>query len=380
MASVYRRPRSQYWHAGWRDADGKFQMRSTKQTERNKALQVAVELERVDRKTQKGEMVETQVRQVLNDILEKVGEPLVDVPTIRKWFLDWLKEKTSSKSEGTSERYKYVVDAFLAHLKDRADKLLTVLTARDVQGYVTKRIEQKVSSATVNVDGKILRTCLNRAKRQGLISINPAEAVELPEKRSIERGTFTPTEVKLLIAAAKNTEWKTMILFGYYTGARLTDCTQIEWKNLDLAKGTLNFFEGKNQKHILMPLHPELANHLMKIATSDKAEKYVTPKMAKSGSGGRHGMSESFKRIVVNAGLDLQTVQGTGVRMISKRTFHALRHSFTSALANAGVSPELRMKLTGHKSAEIHRGYTHLEMETLKAALEKLPSLSDAKQ
>jgi hypothetical protein len=183
MASVYRRPRSQYWHAGWRDADGKFQLRSTKQTERNKALQVAVELERVDRKTQKGEMVETQVRQVLNDILEKVGEPLVDIPTIRKWFLDWLKEKTSSKSEGTAERYKYVVDAFLAHLKDRADKLLTVLTARDVQSYVAKRIEQKVASATVNVDGKILRTCLNRAKRQGLISINPAEAVELPANR-----------------------------------------------------------------------------------------------------------------------------------------------------------------------------------------------------
>jgi hypothetical protein len=38
------------------------------------------------------------------------------------------------------------------------------------------------------------------------------------------------------------------------------------------------------------------------------------------------------------------------------------------------------MKLTGHKSAEIHRGYTHLEMETLKTALEKMPNLSDAKQ
>jgi integrase len=66
-------------------------------------------------------------------------------------------------------------------------------------------------------------------------------------------------------------------------------------------------------------------------------------------------------------------------RLISKRTFHALRHSFTSALANAGVSPELRMKLAGHKSAEIHRGYTHLEMETLKAALEKMPGLATVK-
>jgi site-specific recombinase XerD len=55
--------------------------------------------------------------------------------------------------------------------------------------------------------------------------------------------------------------------------------------------------------------------------------------------------------------------------------FH-LRHSFTSALANAGVAPELRMKLTGHKSAEIHRGYTHLELETLKDAIKKLPGLT----
>jgi site-specific recombinase XerD len=45
---------------------------------------------------------------------------------------------------------------------------------------------------------------------------------------------------------------------------------------------------------------------------------------------------------------------------------NSIRHSFTSALANAGVSPELRMKLTYHKSAEVYRGYTHLEMDTLK--------------
>jgi site-specific recombinase XerD len=50
-----------------------------------------------------------------------------------------------------------------------------------------------------------------------------------------------------------------------------------------------------------------------------------------------------------------------------------LRHSFTSALANQGVSAEVRMKLTGHKS--IHRGHTHHELEKLRAAVEKIPAL-----
>jgi integrase len=143
----------------------------------------------------------------------------------------------------------------------------------------------------------------------------------------------------------------------------------------DSPRNTQNFFEGKNQKQIVLPLHPELTAHLERIATSDKPQRYITPHMAELGPGGRHGLSEGFKRIVEKAGLDLQKVKGTGVRSISRRTFHALRHSFTSALANAGVSPELRMKLTGHKSAEIHRGYTHLELETLKDAIKKLPGL-----
>jgi integrase len=74
------------------------------------------------------------------------------------------------------------------------------------------------------------------------------------------------------------------------------------------------------------------------------------------------------------AGLDLQIVQGGGKRKLARRTFHSLRHSFTSTLANAGVPEELRMKLTGHSSKEVHRGYTHLELDTLRKAIGTIPA------
>ena len=376
MASVHKRPASKFWYAAWRGGNGTLHLRSTKQTNRSKALGVAVDWERIDKKLTNGEMVESQVRQVVNDILERAGEPALPSPATKVWMREWLQEKESSKSEGTAERYKGVIEGFITHLGTRANKPLTTMAPRDIQSFLTHRRKQdQVSSTTINLDGKILRACFNRARKQGIITTNPAEAVDLPTVHSVERGVFTPTELKLLVEAAKGTEWETVILFGFYTGARLSDCTRMEWAKVDLANGTLNFFEGKNQKGMFLPLHPELAAHLETIATSDKPQKYITPHMAELGPGGRHGLSEGFKRIVTKAGLDLQTVQGSGVRSISKRTFHALRHSFTSALANAGVSPELRMKLTGHKSAEIHRGYTHLEMETLKDAIKKLPGL-----
>ena len=41
-------------------------------------------------------------------------------------------------------------------------------------------------------------------------------------------------------------------------------------------------------------------------------------------------------------------------------------------MANAGVTKETRMTLTDHKSNE-HDRYTHLELDTLREAVSKLP-------
>jgi len=89
---------------------------------------------------------------------------------------------------------------------------------------------------------------------------------------------------------------------------------------------------------------------LSKLAGTDKPQVFIMPHMAGLKPGGRHGLSEGFKRIMRNAGLDICKVKSAGIRQLSRRTFHALRHSFTSALANQGVASEVRMKLTGHKS------------------------------
>lgn len=378
MASVHKRPDSKYWHGAWRASDGSLRLRSTKQINRSNALAIALEWERIDKKIHNGEMVENQVRRVVNDILERAGESTHPTPAIAFWMREWVQEKETSKSEGTAVRYKGVVEGFIKHLGERASKPLTALSPRDIQSFLTHRkMNGRVSPTTINLDGKVLRACFTRARKQGILSTNPAEAVDLPAVCSVERGVFTQEDLKMLVEPAKGTEWETIILFGFYTGARLSDCTKMEWANIDLATGTLKFKQGKTGKQLLLPLHHDLAAHLETIATSDKPQKYVTPHMADLGPGGRHGLSEGFKRIMKKAGLDIQSVEGTGVRKLSKRSFHALRHSFTSALANAGVSPELRMKLTGHKSAEVHRGYTHLEMDTLKNAIKKLPGMDE---
>ncbi len=375
MASVHRRPRSPYFHAAFRGPDGRLVLRSTKQTDRNKALAIALEFERASTLAKRGELVETQAREVLSDIMKRAdtGATLRGVAVV-EYFRDWLATKEARKAASTAERYKTVVDRFLASLGPRASKPITALTARDVDAFLNARLKDGMAPRTAVLDVKIIRTALNAARRQGLIPTNPAEAVELPKVEGVERGTFTSAEVQMFVNAGAG-EWKTLILLAYYTGARLSDCCRMAWEGVNLTGGSLAYTQKKTGHKLTVPLHPDLLAHLSDLAGTDSTEPFIMPHMADLKPGGRHGLSEGFKRIMRKAGVDCQTVQGAGVRRQSRRTFHALRHSFTSALANAGVPEEVRMKLTGHTTKAVHRGYTHHELETLRTAVGKLPSL-----
>ena len=59
-------------------------------------------------------------------------------------------------------------------------------------------------------------------------------------------------------------------------------------------------------------------------------------------------------------------------RKVSELSFHSFRHSLASHLAAVGISPELRMKITGHSDSKVHGNYTHTDVETLREALEQL--------
>ena len=71
----------------------------------------------------------------------------------------------------------------------------------------------------------------------------------------------------------------------------------------------------------------------------------------------------TFSRIMKRAGITLGIVHarrtGGQGRTVRTLTFHSLRHSFNSALANAGIVQEVRQKLAGHATPEMNKRYTH---------------------
>jgi integrase len=336
-------------------------------------MSVALEFERASKLGRAGNLVEAQARKVVADIMARAGgEETLRAPSVNDFLNQWIASKIERKSKGTATRYGVAVTDFLASLGNRTAKPLTSLTTGDVERFLSYRTDKGLAPQTLVLDIKIIGAALNHARRQGIITTNPAEAVELPKGKSMERGTFTPAEVKMLVDTAKG-EWKTLILLAYFTGARMSDCCRMAWADTDLS--TITYTQAKTGEKVTVPLHPDLAAHLGTLAGTDKPEVFLMPHTANLKSGGRKGLSQTFKLIMRDAGLDAGKVKKAGVRQLSRRTFHALRHSFNSVMANAGVSQEVRMKLTGHKTESVNRGYTHHELEPLRAAIKKIPSL-----
>jgi integrase len=377
MASLHKDPRgkSPYFYCAFTLSDGRRTFRSTKLTDRKKAWDVCLQWEKASEQGRGGSLTEAQARRVLNTILESTGQGPMQSETIRDYFRSWLAGKELAKKARTAERYRIVVERFLTSLGHRAKYPLSALTVRDLEQFRNESLAQGKAPKTIAVEVKILRTVLNVARRQGRLLVNPAEGLELPKVVSHTRDVFSPEQVQLLIAAADD-EWKTAILCGYYLGARLSDVVNLTWENVDLAAGLVAYEQRKTGKPVASPIHPDLEAHLSNLA-DDNPSDYLCPALQRRSVGGRSGLSQSFGRIMSTAGIDQQQVKGKGNkgRAFSKLSFHSLRHTFISVLANAGVAAEVRQKLTGHADATTHQKYTHLELQPLKQAIGVLPRL-----
>jgi integrase len=377
MASVVRREKSRFWTACFTSRDGRQLKRSTKTEDRNQALEIAIELERVERQASAGSLTTNQLRKVLSDVSEKLNGDALVAPTVEKYLAEWQNCIQARNSKATCERYDHVVRLFNSYLGAKAQRPITALTSADFDGFLNSRLNRGVAPKTATTDFKILKIAFRRAENYGLILKNPAAAVQLPKAESSERSVFTQDEIQKLLTAAPTTDWQTLILLGYFLGARLRDCVQMKWENVHPDKGVISYVQKKTGKCVVVPMHFHLIEHiayLTKTATGD----YLCPTLASKGPGGKHGLSETFKCVMKKANVDTQTVKGKGTRNFSKRTFHSLRHSFNSELANAGVAEEIRMKLTGHSSRQMNQRYTHLDIENLKRAIGNVPMFKTA--
>ena len=223
--------------------------------------------------------------------------------------------------------------------------------------------------------GESVSAALNAAYRQGHIKNNPCLALEsLSEDGEGARVPFTSAQVTKLVAKATG-ELLLAILFSFYTGARLGDVVNMSWDAIDWRKRLVRFTAAKTGKEIVIPLHDDFHRALLKSERVGIGRAKMFRLLADKPTGGRNGLSGEFKALMHEAGIQGKVTLRHGGRATSTLSFHSLRHAFASEMANRGVAEEVRMKLAGHSTRNVHAGYSHHEFETLRAAIAVIPGI-----
>jgi integrase len=164
-----------------------------------------------------------------------------------------LERKEPEIAQATASFYRNAADKFLAFMSDRADADLTEITRDDIIRFRNGE-SKRFAPKTVNHEIKFLRMIFRAAKRDALISDDPAEFVDTVRRgKAIVRRPFSIAEIKAVLSVA-DPDWRSMILFGLYTGQRLGDVATLTWQNIDLQHGEIRLVTHKTHKTLILPM------------------------------------------------------------------------------------------------------------------------------
>jgi integrase len=416
MASIKKRIGSEVWQAQFYVPDSNTDQlrqvrRSTGQTNRKKAMAIATEMERSAQGVmQAGSDRAQRAKAILAEAVAEIDRETFTVVSARKylsqllavatgeempnysiegWFAEWLRRKNRDSSKATIARYRGHLGAFLDWLGDeRKNKPLESITTMDARMWRESLQDAGRAGKTVLAYTKDAGGAYRAAIREGLTNSNPFTALEaIDTSDSLDRKPFTSAEVAALMEAAPSLEWRGLILVAAFTGLRLGDAATLSWASVDLSAKCITLVPSKTKKkkrEVRIPIQPDLLEFLEAIPiVSDAPDAPVFETLSKTSIGARAGLSQTFNKIMREAGVDRgkpsRVTTGEEKPSIGRTTyergFHSLRHTFTSWLRNAGVSEEDRMALTGHSTRESHAIYSHEDDQALRDAVAKLPSL-----
>lgn len=249
------------------------------------------------------------------------------------------------KSESRVITIKTVLRQFC---KQYGDSQIGPLTVKDINDYVSYRVDQGKSPKTVREDISITKTMFRYAIENGYINANPCDLVMLPEKRLVRpRKPIPPEMVKKAFDLAWREDDRLFWMLLYYSGLRVGDAGTLQEENI--VDNTIKLdIQTKTGEPVRIPLHKDLISNKKRLIN-------LMPTVHR-----RNASRERFQKILNdNFGL--------------KSDLHSLRHSFNTHLRDLGLGYEDRKALLGHKAASrITADYTHTNNELLKLYIDRL--------
>ena len=300
-----------------------------------------------------------------NQLFELSPDTSMTFDELAKWYLDQEPVKQLSSY--------YIIEKKLEIFnKEFGDKIVAKIKPVDLQNYQIKRAKQGKKPATVDQDLGKVKTMINMAFDNDLVSGKTLKVFK-KIKKTLKKGSdvrdriFSPDEFDALMKHAEG-HTKHIIAMGYYTGMRKGEILGLTWDKIDLNKRiiSLQAADTKDREARDVPICDELFEIL-----------HAMPNRIQQAGGSNHVFQYKGKPIVFNFTRSLEKAcKAAGIKYGRFEKggfiFHDLRHTFNTNMRKAGVAETVIMKITGHSTREMFDRYNTVDSEDLKKASDQI--------
>jgi site-specific recombinase XerD len=171
-------------------------------------------------------------------------------------------------------------------------------------------------------------------------------------------------ELVRLFAQTRLLRHRALLLTVYATGLRVSEVVALRVCDIDSDRRVLRVEQGKGARDRTTLLSPRLLAVLRQYWQHERPQLWLFP--SRDGKG--HLCSEAAKRAYAKAKLRAKIQKPGGI--------HTLRHTFATHLLEAGVDLHTVQRLLGHKSLRTTARYLHLT-EPVHGASRHIPEVSD---
>ena len=285
--------------------------------------------------------------------------------TLQAALTRYLAEISPTKSPGSPRRETIRAKPMLDKLGDYA---IVAITPDLVAKYRDDRLALGKSNNTVRLELALLSHLFSVAIkewRMGLV-YNPVAAVRKPSAGTGRNRRLLPEEERRLFTAcdeASNPMLGWMVRLAISTGMRAGEIQSLCRGQVDLTKRVVRLSKTKNGTARTIPL-TRLAVQVLQEALAHPIRPMNTD-LVFWGEPGRDGQrrpyeyNPAWRRALKRAG-------------IADLRFHDLRHEAVSRLVEAGLGDQEVAAISGHKSMQMLKRYTHLRAEDLVDRLDQL--------
>ena len=245
-------------------------------------------------------------------------------------------------------------------------RFLASIQGKDIAEYRDERAKS-VSEATVRRELTILSHLFEVARKEwgmeGLL--NPVQSIRLPSGRGIERDRRLKSEEKAALLKACDDyggDLPHIVRFALETAMRRGEITGMMWNMVNLKNRTVVLPETKNGEKRDVPLSREAMRILSELPRRLDGRVF--------GYKDSHSITQAFIRALSRARLAYEKEcsekgEKPDPSYLVDLTFHDLRHEAASRFFEKGLNPMQVAAITGHKTLQMLKRYTHLKAEDL---------------